>query len=114
MLLLFGGMQPYYAASKLMGLIASRKPFFALLHKDSFPAQFLNELKYPYLVTYSNKQVDLPIAKVEDIVNTFSALLQNHKAFVPLDINHPLIQENTAKGMTKKFAEPIKNLLYNE
>ena len=40
-LLLFGGMQPYYAASKLFGLIVSQKPFIAFLHRDSFPAKFL-------------------------------------------------------------------------
>lgn len=113
-LLLFGGMQPYYAASKLMGLIASGKPFFAFLHKESFPAHFLNKLDYPYVITYSNIQKELPIAKVDDVVNTFSTLLNEPKAFFPLDINHPLIQENTANGMTKRFAEPIKNLLYNE
>lgn len=109
MLFLVGGMQPYYAASKLMGLIVSKKPFLAFVHKDSFPATFLKEVNYPYVVTYSSEEKDLPIDKQSSLINTFNQLYQNvvSNQFQPISINHPLVQENTAEGMTKLFLENI-------
>lgn len=110
-LLLFGGMLPYYAASKLMGLLFSRKPFVAFVHKDSFPAQLLENLNYPYLVTYSQLDNDTPDKKIELLTTTIIRCIEERKNFKGVDLSHPLIQQHTAYGMTKNFLEPInKNI----
>lgn len=107
-LLLFGGMQSYYAASKLFGLVVSGKPFVAFLHKDSFPAQFLTDLDYPYLITYSNKEAELPIHQVKNLMECFNRIHSEIGKFTPLDINDKRIQQHTAKGMTTSFVIPMK------
>lgn len=107
-LLLFGGMQAYYAASKLFGLIVSKKPFFALLHRDSFPALFLKDLGYPYLVQYSEKENDLPINHIEEIKETLEKLKNNFDSFKPIDIEDERIQKHTAEGMSKTFLSAMK------
>lgn len=110
-LFLIGGMQPYYAASKLMGLVVSGKPFVAFLHKDSFPAVFLQKLNYQYMVTYSVNENDWPVNKTEELKNMFLNIIKDKDIFKPLDINHPLIKENTAAGMTEFFATRIASTL---
>jgi hypothetical protein len=107
LLFLMGGMQPYYAASKLMGLVVSGKPFVAFLHKDSFPALFLKKLEYPYIVTYSAEENELPAFKIEQLCHMFVQLIKTKEQFQPLNLQHPLIIENTAKGMTKFFLDKI-------
>lgn len=106
-LFLVGGMQPYYAASKLMGLIVSKKPFLAFVHKESFPAKFLKEVNYPYVVTYSAEENELPINQQVILINTLNSLYTNLHQFQPIALNHPLVEENTAAGMTKIFLENI-------
>lgn len=110
-LFLVGGMQPYYAASKLMGMVVSGKPFIAFVHKDSFPAIFLQKLNYQYLVTYSGEASELPVTKTEALKNMFAKLIQQKDSFVPLDTDLPLIKENTAAGMTKFFTDKISSIL---
>lgn len=107
-LLLFGGMQAYYAASKLFGLIVSQKPFFALLHRDSFPAKFLKDFDYPYLVEYSEKEGDLPNAHLSEIKDKLEYIKRNFKIFQPLDIRDERIQKHTAMGMSKAFLQAIE------
>lgn len=108
-ILLFGGMQPYYAASKLMGLIASGKPFIAFLQEHSFPAKFLKQLNYKYIITYSQKE--LPETKLSELTQKIHALIKEKGNFVKFDLSNPLIQKHTAVGMTKEFIKPIENLL---
>ncbi len=108
-ILLFGGMQPYYAASKLMGLIASGKPFIAFLHNDSFPAKFLKQLNYKYIVTYSQEK--LPETKFDELKAKIIDLINQKESFVKFDLSNPLNQKHTALGMTKEFVKPIENLL---
>lgn len=110
-LFLVGGMQPYYAASKLMGMLVSGKPFIAFVHKDSFPAIFLQKLNYQYLVTYSGEAAELPVTKTEELKNMFLKLIQQKDSFVAPDTDHPLIKENTAAGMTKFFIDKISSTL---
>jgi hypothetical protein len=110
-LFLIGGMQPYYAASKLMGLVVSGKPFIAFVHKDSFPTSLLKKLDYPYMVTYSAEEAELPVKKIEELKNMFLNLIQHKDSFLPLDTDHPLIKENTAAGMTEFFMDKISSTL---
>ena len=111
-MLLFGGMLSYYAASKLMGLIASGKPFVAFLHKESFPALFLKNLNYKYLVTYSEEEH--PKTKLDELKTVIERIIEEKDIFVKFDMNNPDINEYTAKGMTKKIIEPIENILKND
>ncbi|MBS4044356.1 MAG: hypothetical protein KGZ59_11110 [Chitinophagaceae bacterium] len=106
-LFLIGGMQPYYAASKLMGLVASQKPFVAFVHKDSFPALFLKEINYPYVVTYSSKNEELPINQTQKLTEMFETLIKNKNNFIPISLNNPLVLQHTANGMTSAFLQNI-------
>ncbi len=108
-LLLFGGMQSYYAASKLFGLVVSKKPFIAFLHKHSYPAQFLSDLAYPYVVTYSDLEGDLPKDKVGVLKDRINCIQAEIAKFTPLDTSDHRIQKHTAKGMTASFILPMKN-----
>jgi hypothetical protein len=111
LLILMGGMLPYYAASKLMGLLVSRKPFVAFVHKDSFPAKLLTEINYPYVATYSNDAAELPVTRIKELAGIIKKAIEEKDKFTGVDLSHPMIQANTALGMTKTFIEPINNLL---
>ncbi len=110
-LILIGGMLPYYAASKLMGLLVSKKPFIAFVHEDSFPAKLLQEIDFPYVVTYGGSQERLPIQQTNVLTETIKKAIAEKDSFTGVDLSHPLIQANTAFGMTKAFLEPINKLL---
>lgn len=110
-ILLIGGMQPYYAASKLMGLLVSKKMFVAFVHEDSFPAKLLAEVQFPYFVTYSQSKENLPVTKINVVANTLKRAIAEKDTFAGVDLSHPLIKQNTAYGMTKTFLEPINKLL---
>jgi glycosyltransferase involved in cell wall biosynthesis len=110
-LLLMGGMAPYYAASKLMGLLVSKKPFVAFLHEDSFPAKLLLEINFPYVVTYGQSENRLPIHQTKCLTEIIKKAIAEKNTFNGVDISHPVIQANTAFGMTKTFLEPINKIL---
>lgn len=112
-LLLIGDMTAYYAASKLMGLIASQKPFFAFLHKDSFPAKFLKECNYTYLVEYSGINGTKPSDMTGEVTGKLQELIGNLTTFNPIPLNEPLFQIHTAKAMTETFAENIQKALHD-
>lgn len=108
-LLLFGDMTPYYAASKLMGLIASQQPFFAFVHEESFPARFLREMNYPYVVEYSSEQ-KTPEQQEQAVADCLLHLLKNLSGFTPPDINNPTFREHTAYGMAETFVHTFKKI----
>ena len=111
LLLLIGGMEPYYAASKLMGLLISKKVFVAFVHEDSFPAKLLQEINFPYVVTYSQSEEKLPIHQIKCLGEKIKKAIAEKDSFTGVDLSHPVIQANTAFGMTKTFLEPINKLL---
>lgn len=110
-LLLFGDMTSYYAASKLMGLIASEKPFVAFVHRDSFPASFLRDLGYKYIVEYSGEKGETPEEKIEALSQVIITLVNKRTSFEPVDKNNPLFMTQTAKGMTEVFTKNIQKAL---
>ncbi len=110
MLFLFGDISTQYAASKLMGLVASAKPFFAFLHRESHPYRFLKSLDYPYLVGYTTEIGDTPADNLSCLIETLTILFNKYQNFVSLDLSNPLIQEHTAANMTRRFLEPISKI----
>lgn len=110
-LLLFGGMQSYYAASKLMGLVASQRPFLAFLHRDSFPSKFLISVNYPYLVSYSSKENDLPIDHIDELIIQLNRLIRDRNIFQPIPFDHPAVLKHTAYEMTKNYVDEISKVL---
>jgi len=109
MQLLVGDTTPYYAASKMMGLVASRKPFFAWVHADSFPARFLEELCYPHRLFFQTEELgnDGKIAKLSEAL-LYS--LQNRERFTPVSLEDPVFSKYTAKAMTKTFTDTFQKI----
>lgn len=112
LLLLIGDTTQYYAASKLMGLIASRKPFFAFLHINSFPCDFLNKFSYPHLVTYDMSD---PRTQPDQVVSGASqkieALISGLENFQPLDTSDPVFRNHTAFNMADHFRQIFESAI---
>lgn len=107
-LLLLGDTTKYYAASKLMGLIASKKPFLAIVHEESFPGVFLQENQHPYLVTYTD-EINFVVLeqKISDALNN---LLASYKKYSPLNTMSSEFQKFSAQGMTEKLTTFLNNI----
>jgi glycosyltransferase involved in cell wall biosynthesis len=113
-LFLFGDMSKQYAASKLMGLVASQKPFFAFLHKASFPYQFLKSVNYKYLVGYSDLESELPTKKKDNLATLINELINELDNFAPISLSNEKFKAHTAFGMTKNILTPIKEIIEND
>lgn len=100
-LLLIGDTTKYYAASKLMGLIASKKPFLAIVHEGSFPGVFLKDNHHPYLVTY-NDEINFEMLE-QEIIAALKNLLLSYKQYAPLNTMSTEFQKFSARGMTEKL-----------
>lgn len=109
MQLLVGDTTPYYAASKMMGLVASGRPFFAWVHGDSFPAKFMEELKYPYRLFFRNEELG-DKKKVEELSEALLFSLQNRERFIPVPLEDPVFIKYTAKAMTKTFVDTFQKI----
>jgi hypothetical protein len=109
-LLLVGDMTAYYAASKLMGLIASQQPFFAFLQSDSYPAQFLRRFNYKYLVEYTADDGSTPEDRLQAVVATLRQLIAGRTSYDPIPVEAPEFKVNTAWGMTKDFADTFQKI----
>lgn len=107
--LLIGDTTPYYAASKMMGLVASGRPFFAWVHADSFPAKFLKELKYPHCFFFNNDELGAE-EKIRQLTERLSYTIQHRHEFVPVSLQNPVFSKYTAKAMTKMFADTFKKI----
>jgi hypothetical protein len=113
LLLIFGDLNKQYAASKLMGLIASGKPFLAFLHRETSPYRLLKEVNYPYLVGYSSTLGDLPEDNLQPLTQVIEKVLKDYKQFSPFDLNDEKFTMHTAAGMTKRIMQPITERIKN-
>jgi hypothetical protein len=109
MQLLIGDTTPYYAASKMMGLVASGRPFFGWVHEESFPAKFLKELNYPDRLFFRTEELDTE-KKVKELAEALLFSLQNRERFVPVSLANPVFNQYTAKAMTATFADTFKKI----
>jgi hypothetical protein len=107
LLLLIGDTTRYYAASKLMGLIASGRPFLAFTHEESVPCEFLSNRAYPFLVSYGDDP-DGPTSRKNQLKEVLSQALSGNHEFRPIDTSDPSFIEHTAFGMTRKMSEILK------
>jgi glycosyltransferase involved in cell wall biosynthesis len=107
MQLLVGDTTPYYAASKMMGLVASGRPFFAWVHADSFPAQFLEALQYPHRLFFKTAELG-DEKKIAQLADALLYSLENRDSFVPVSVQDPVFSNYTAKAMTKIFADTFQ------
>jgi len=109
MQLLVGDTTPYYAASKMMGLVASGIPFFAWVHADSFPAIFLEELQYPHRLVYQNDELGAE-KKIEKLSEALLNCLNSRDKFIPIPTDNPVFSKYTAKAMTKTFTDTFEKI----
>jgi glycosyltransferase involved in cell wall biosynthesis len=109
MQLLVGDTTPYYAASKMMGLVASGKPFFAWVHSESFPAKFLEELKYPYRMVYRTEELG-DEATIRSLTEALLSCIKSRDSYVPVSIEDPVFAKFTAAAMTKSFVETFQKI----
>ena len=108
MLLLFGGMKTYYAASKLMGNLLSGKPMVAFTHRHSFPSDFLKQVGFKWLVTYTGEPGDLPEDHVSELAAMMELLLNDLGAFEKVEAETTDLKKYTAGAMTGIFIENMK------
>ena len=109
MQLLIGDTTPYYAASKLMGMVASGRPFFAIVHNNSFPASFLRDLKYEFIFEFDNQSI-LTEGAIVELAKKLSYAISKRGSFRPVDPNDPVLQKYTAYAMTKTFSDTLKSI----
>jgi Glycosyltransferase Family 4 len=109
MQLLVGDTTPYYAASKMMGLVASGRPFFAWVHADSFPAKFLEELQYPHRLVFQTEELGTD-KKIEKLSEALLYSLKNREQFIPIPTDNPVFSKHTAKAMTKTFTDTFQKI----
>ena len=108
--LLIGDTTAYYAASKMMGLVASGKPFFALLNAASFPANFLNQLQYPHMVLFAPEQLGHP-ELTERVYQGLVRAIREKDQYQPVSIHHPVLSQYTARAMTKTFTDTFQKVI---
>jgi len=109
LLLLVGDTTPYYAASKMMGLVASGKPFFGWVHADSFPAKFLTALKYSHCLFFQTEDLGSE-KKIQQLSEALLYSLQNRDRFIPVPLEDPVFSMYTAQAMTKTFIDTFQKI----
>jgi hypothetical protein len=109
MQLLIGDTTPYYAASKMMGLVASGRPFFAWVHDESFPAKFLKELQYPHRLFFQTEELE-DEKKAKELSEALLYSLQNRDRFIPVPLENPVFKKHTARAMTETFADTFQKI----
>jgi glycosyltransferase involved in cell wall biosynthesis len=110
MQLLVGDTTPYYAASKMMGLVASGTPFFAWVHADSFPGKFLEELQYPNRLVYQTEELGSE-KKIDELYEALVHSIRSRNEFVPVSLENPVFKKFTAKAMTGEFVETFQKII---
>jgi len=111
MLLVIGDTTPYYAASKLMGLAASGRPFFAFVHGDSFPASFLGEANFSNKTCFTTPELGTA-EKVQQLAGDILRSIEERDRFVRIDINNPVLAQHTARAMTNTFSNIFKQVVH--
>src|SRR5581483_815828 len=99
-LLILGSVEPHYTASRLLPYIHSKRPLFALFHKESDGSKLLEQSSAGTLLKYSAESLNLI---VEDVYSTLVRFIER-KGLNERNINLDLIEQNSAKSLTAKLA----------
>jgi hypothetical protein len=106
--LVLGDLTAYYAASKLMPLIAARRPVVALLHANSEPAALLQRLGARGVICYGTPSVPSPGAAVPALTSTLVDFVHARIPVVePEMAGESALTERTAEHMTGVLAEVL-------
>jgi hypothetical protein len=111
--LLIGDITPYYAASKLMGIVASGRPFFAFVNANSFPASFLAELNFSDMFYFLPDQLE-DAEKMKGLEAALHRAIQNRDHFIPVEKENPVFLQYTAKAMTKTFTDTFQKIIHEQ
>jgi hypothetical protein len=110
--LVLGDLTTYYAASKLMPLVAARRPLLALLHADSEPATLLKRLGARGIICYGTPSVPSPSAAVPALISTLVDFVYDRIPIVESDIaSDTALADRTAERMTGALAEVLDRVV---
>jgi hypothetical protein len=103
--LVLGDTTVYYAASKLMPVLAARRPVVALMHAATEPALLLRRLGCVGLVCYGTADTPSPESAVRDIASALTDLIQGKLPAMTADFStDATLQSRTAERMTGALA----------
>ncbi len=103
--LVLGDTTVYYAASKLMPVLAARRPILAIVHAATEPAALLRRLGCRGLVCYGTADTPSPGTAVRDIASALNELIQGTLPAMTADFRtDAALQSRTAARMTEALA----------
>ena len=103
--LVLGDTTAYYAASKLMPVLAARRPVVAIVHAATEPAALLRRLGCRGLVCYGTADTPSPGTAVRDIASALNELIQGTLPAMTADFTtDAALQSRTAARMTEALA----------
>ncbi len=103
--LVLGDTTAYYAASKLMPVLAARRPVLALVHAATEPAALLRRLGCRGLVCYGTADTPSPGTAVRDIASALNELIQGTLPAMTADFTtDAALESRTAARMTEALA----------
>lgn len=111
MQLLIGDTTQYYAASKLMGMVASGRPFFAFVHSGSFPATFLDSLNFKGKVEFVAGELDNE-SIIQELANGLLNAIRTKNEFKSIDINNSALKQHTAFAMSQTFTNTFQKIVH--
>ncbi len=104
-----GSTEPHYTPSKVYQGILSKKPLFAVLHKQSTAVAVIKDSNAGTILTYDGeKELDLIEANFEFSITNF---LNFYKTFNPNNVNKELFSEYSAFAITKKLSELLEKAI---
>jgi hypothetical protein len=103
--LVLGDTTAYYAASKLMPVLAAGRPVLAIVHAATEPAALLRRLGCRGLVCYGTADTPSPGTAVRDIASALNELIQGTLPAMTADFTtDAALQSRTAARMTEALA----------
>ncbi|WP_133055236.1 glycosyltransferase [Niastella koreensis] len=111
MQLLMGDTTQYYAASKLMGMVASGRPFFAFVHKGSFPSTFLDSLNFAGKVDFIASELN-DEKTIRELADSLLNAIRRRHEFNPIDINNSSLNQHTAFAMAQTFSNTLQKIVH--
>jgi len=93
--------------------VASGKPFFAFVHKGSFPATFLSDLQYEDMLVFSADRLELADTRMQ-LVRALEKAIRNKDRYMPVSTAHPVFSQYTATAMTKVFTDTFQKIITHE